>query len=156
MYTLAYDDDALALVAVHGPGGRDDEDFPCLVAALARLADDAVRRKSAGRFLVFTQDGAVPPTGAERRQIAFHVDHAPHEVYFALVTRSGVHRTIMTAGGGLVAERRHRTIACATIEEAAAWMLRTTGIDSTALRRLLAAAETAALRMEPAAARREG
>src|SRR5262245_13439289 len=96
MYTLAYDEDALALVAVHGPGGRDDEDFPCVVVALGRLAAAAAERGRPGRFLIFAQDGAVPPTSTERRALAQHVDQTTSHVRFALVTRSGVHRAIMT------------------------------------------------------------
>ncbi len=149
MYTLAYDEDALALVAVHGPGGRDDEDLTLLVTALARMAEEAARRKAAARLVIFVKDGAVPPTAAERAAIKRHVDNVT--VRFALVTRSGVARAMMAASK-LVAERSAGE-AFATFEDAAAWMARQTGQESTILRRLLAAAETAALRLAPPAQR---
>jgi hypothetical protein len=146
MYTLAYDDDALALVAIHGPGGRDDEDFPNLVGSLARLCLRSSQSGSIGRVLISALEGALPPSAAERRELVRLMEQGV--VRLALVSRSGVHRTLFFAGSGVVLDKT-RAMACTTIDEAADWLTRQTEKESTILRRLLSAAETS-VKIEPA------
>lgn len=146
---MGYDETAVALVAIRSPGGDDAEDFPELMAAVQRLADEANARGVVGRYLLLIKEGTTPPSAWERMSTATLVGHKA-DLRLALVTRSPAFRSVLTALGRTVPEFGARSASFATVEEAAAWLQRTSNHDSGALRRLLAQVETAALRTQRA------
>jgi len=149
MYTVGYDETAVALVAIRAPGGDNAEEFPELMSALERLADDTNARGVIGRLLLIIKEGTVPPSAWERMSAATLVGHKA-DIRVAQVTRSPAFRSVMTALGRAVPEFGARSASFATVEEAATWLQKASGQDSGALRRLLASVETAALRTQRA------
>jgi len=149
MYTVGYDRSAVALVAIRAPGGDDTEDFAELMAAVERLAGDANGRGVVGRYLLLIKEGTTPPSAWERMSTATLVGHKA-DLRLALVTRSPAFRSVLTALGRAVPEFGARSASFATVEQAAAWLHKTSGQDSGAVRRLLASVETAALRTQRA------
>jgi hypothetical protein len=149
MYTMGYDETAVALVAIRGPGGDDNEEFLELMSALERLADDANARGVVGRYLLLIKAGTTPPSAWERMGHATIIGQKA-DLRLALVTRSPAFRSVLTALGRAVPEFGARSASFATVEEAATWLQKTSSQDSGALRRLLAQVETAALRTQRA------
>ena len=149
MYTVGYDESALVLVAIRSPGDCDNGEYLELMAALQRLADEANARGAVGRYLILIKEGSVPPSAWERMSAATLVGQKA-DLRLALVTRSPAFRSVLTALGRAVPEFGARSASFATVEEAATWLQKTSGQDSGAVRRLLAQAETAALRTQRA------
>lgn len=119
------------------------------MAALQRLADDANARGTVGRYLLLIKEGTTPPSAWERMSTATLVGHKA-DLRMALVTRSPAFRSVLTALGRAVPEFGARSASFATVEEATAWLQRSSNHDSGAVRRLLAQVETAALRTQRA------
>jgi hypothetical protein len=149
MYTVGYDETAVALVAIRSPGGDDEQDFHDQLAAVERLATDAKARGVVGRYLLLIKAGTTPPSAWQRLSSAQIIGQKA-DLRMALVTRSPAFRSVLTALGRTVPEFKARSASFATVEEAAVWLQRVSSQDSGAVRKLLASVETAALRTQRA------
>jgi hypothetical protein len=152
MFTFACEENALAMVNVHWPGPWNDESFRKALAACRALAE---RTDGQVRLIMCIKDGAPTPNASQRKAIAA-ITQASRNICCALVTRSHLHRAVMTAVTWMNTDLRERQVACATFEEACAWMAKLTGADSTVLRLLLAEAERGAAGGSVAPARPQG
>jgi hypothetical protein len=84
MFIVSYEP-ALALVALHGPGGSAEESMNRMLAALRRLHEDALRHRGCGRFVVIAREGATPPSPAVRAEIG-HLARVGPDILFVRST----------------------------------------------------------------------